>query len=191
MDKLWVEEIFKDTKPKAEKRLIAYLATIFLTQSEQYDNKNDIKCKNEIQRKYTDNTKTYTKEYIEHDFNVFYAMSVLIQTFDIKFQKLETIAIKADNNNSVSITYKTFALLYAMKREAVLAALANVILAKYLSDHDQKLNIDQFKDYIEELKNDERNEEPQFIEIHECAFMLWKANILAKDHKTPRNKFSD
>ena len=190
LDKLWVEEIFKDTKPKTEKRLIAYLATIFLTQSEQYDNKNDIKCKNEIQRKYTDNTKTYTKDNIEHDFNVFYAMSVLIQTFDIKFQKLETIAIKADNNNSVSITYKTFALLYALKREAVLAALANVILAKYLSDHDQKLNIDQFKDYIEELKNDERNEDPKFIEIHECAFMLWRANILAKDHKTPRNKLA-
>ena len=192
LDKLWVEEIFKGKgkKQKTKNRLIAYLATIFLTQSEQYDNKNDIKCKNEIQRKYTDNTKTYTKENIEHDFNVFYAMNVLIQTFNIEFKNVETNAIKADNNNSVSITYKTFALLYALKREAVLAALANVILAKYLSDHDQKLNIDQFKDYIEELKNDERNEDPQFIEIHECAFMLWKANILAKDHKTPRNKLA-
>lgn len=64
-------------------------------------------------------------------------MSILINAFDATFQNTGKAAINAANNNSVSITYKTFLLILAMGREAVLAALTNIILAKYLSDHKQ------------------------------------------------------
>ena len=184
LDHIWVKKIFSTTQKR--NRLIAYLGTIYITQSLKNDKKNNIECKNEIKYAYTSQLKEYSSEQIKRDINIFYAMSILINAFDATFQNTGKAAINVANNNSVSITYKTFLLILAMGREAVLAALTNIILAKYLSDHKQNLDIDDFKQYVEKLKNDKMNKNEKFVEIHNIAFMFWQHNILAKDYELPR-----
>ena len=193
LDEIWSEKIFC-TNEKKKNRLIAYLATVYITQDSELDNKNEDIFKKSLKEKYTDNLNNYSFESAKHDFSVFLAVKKIIEKFHIPFARAEREAIKAENDSSKSITYKTFLLLYALNRPGVLAALSNIILAVYENSRMKNektyvIDIDDFCDFLDELQQKGSNK-VEYSQINLLAFDLWKGNLLAESYNTPREKLA-
>lgn len=193
LNEIWSGKIFNKNEVK-KNRLIAYLATVYLTQDGELDNKNEDRFKKSLKEKYTDNLQSYTFDNVQHDFNVFLAMKEIIERFHISFASFDREAIKAENDSSKSITYKTFHLIYALKRPGVLAALSNIILAVYENSrmknkHYCIIDMDDFCNFLDELQQKSSNS-AEYNLINSLAFDLWKGNLLAESHKTPREKLA-
>lgn len=195
LDEMWVDKIFYGNGPKKNRR-ISYLAAVYLTCDKDLSNKDDSKLKNAIEKNYTskryaknaEGKEQYSYEKILEDFNIYYAIRIIMDEFDVKENKLSKKSLEAENE-SKSITYKAIHLLNAMDLTSVIAALVNVIVSCYASTHSM---IDsyfekKFRQYIKALIDDKNNEVEEYKNIHMCAHMFWIAAIKGKDYKQPRN----
>lgn len=185
LDEIWSGSIFTSNETK-KNRLIAYLATVYLTQDYKLDNKNEDKYKKALKESYTDQLTKYSFEDVQHDINVFLAMKKIVEVFGIKFQKAEKEAICVEADKDASIVLKTVLLLHALGRPAILAALTNVILGVY-EYYNAKYEIDDFEKFLVEIKK--KSSSIQGSEtINKRAFELWKSNLLAESYNTPRER---
>lgn len=189
LDELWTDKIFNGNA-NFKDRFISYLAAVYLTCSSELVYRDDIKCKDEIEKSYS--SKRYSiNEYafnnILSDFNVYYAVKIILELFDIKAKGLNGISLEAEQD-SKSITYKTLHLLNALKYHSVIAALTNVIISVYVQQHSLASdNFEKdFEKFIKGLIEDENHSEKEYQKIHQCAYMLWIAAIKGKNHNIPR-----
>lgn len=188
LDDIWSGKVFSSNEVK-KNRLIAYLSTVYLTQDKDLDNKNEDKFKKSLKEHYTDQLSEYPFSAAIHDFNVFLSMKKLVEGFDVKFQKVEREAIRAEADRNKTIVYKTYLLLHALNRPGVMAALSNIILAVYEINHSN-LNVDEFADFIQKLKF-EGESDPAINLINQRAFEIWRCNLLADNYKLPREKIAE
>lgn len=189
LDELWGDKIFCNNA-EARNRLISYFAAVYLTCDTELVYKDDTKLKTAIEKGYSSKQRTYTYQDILADFNVYYAIKIILDKFDVKTKKVAEIALEAEQGQN-SITYKTVHLLNASKYNAVLPALINVIISTYTQIPDNTL-IDtafenKFKSFIDGLISDNNHVNEQYTKIHRCAYMLWVATLKAKDHSIPRS----
>lgn len=189
LDELWTDKIFRGNS-EHRNRLISYLAAVYLTCDKElaFD---ELKLKNAIDRNYS--SKYYSEKNYEYacvlsDFNVYYAMKIILSEFDIKAQRVKAISLQAENEKK-SITYKTIHLLNALEYHSVIPAITNVILSTYDQEHSFTSDsfYDDFRAYVKGIIDDALNLKPCYSKIHKCAFMLWIAAIKGKDHKTVRS----
>ena len=185
LDEIWNGEIFTDQK---EENWISYLTTIYITQNYELDNKNGVKFKENISE-YTNGfygiNKEYKKEDITRDFRYYYAIKILIKEFDIVFGKQYAKALTAENGDK-SITYKSIHLINALGQMGVIAALINVIISNYEHLYGKGIDIDQYKSYLDSLRDDSGNNNSDYLICHRCADVLTRAALLSKDQTGPR-----
>ena len=114
---------------------------------------------------------------------------VIIDEYNIPVYKSAEACIGAENNPLVSITFKTFHLLNALKLDGVMPALVNVIIRQYMNEMVdsglKQIDINNFKKYVLDIKNDYQHNinEGKYRKIHELAFKLWKSALLCKDYE--------
>lgn len=194
LEDLWGDEIFNENTGVKEKKLVSFLGTIFLTgdttvkhnEKERYRKTIE---KNYLNKRYSRQDKNYNFKNIKFEFEIFQAIKTIINKFEVKFRKTNYFSLKAENRNDVSITYKCFHLLKALGLEGVMPPLVNAILKTYIDNNGDNSNIDMndFKNFVEDLKNDNNHQDGRFEKIHECADSLWKLSILADGYKIPRD----
>lgn len=188
LDELWADKIFSNNA-EARNRLISYFAAVYLTCDTELVYKDDAKLKTAIEKGYSSKLRTYAYNDILEDFNVYYAIKIILDKFDVRTKRLAEIALEAEQGQN-SITYKAVHLLNASKYNAVLPALINVIISTYtqipgntLVDTDFE---NKFKLFVEGLISDKNHANEQYAKIHRCAYMLWVATLKAKDYSMPR-----
>lgn len=189
MDEIWTDKIFFGNSDFKNK-LISYLATVYLTCDENLVYKDDTKYKDIIEKKYSKNyscdNNPYTKECLLEDFNVYFAIKIILDKFNVTSRKLNEVSLRAEQDDK-SITFKAFHLLNALNYVAVLPALTNIIIASYINNGKSLSNTNfevDFKEYVTKLIDDKDN--MVYANIHKTAYMLWIASMKAKDYTIPR-----
>lgn len=193
LDELWTDSIFNPNENNAvnKNRLISYFAAVFFTMDKELGYKDDAKFKDSLNKKYSlvnYNNREYTKDDIKHDFNVYYAIKIILDKYGFKPQNQKQVSLDAEQGSS-SISYKTFHILLAQKMHAVLPALINVIIANY--EHlGNSLIVDdfgtKFSEYMDNIIADNKHTNTNYSKIHKCAYMLWVASMKAKNYVLPR-----
>lgn len=193
LDELWADKIFSNNG-EARNKLISYFSSVYLTCDTELVYKDDAKLKDAIEKGYTSKVyslerKKYTYKDILADFNIYFAIKIILDKFDYKSRKQFESALEAEQQEK-AITYKVFHLLNAFKYTAVIPALINVIISTYVQQPDCSLTADDFEDsfksFIDGLLADKTHVTEKYKKIHKCAYMLWVAAIKGKDYTTPR-----
>lgn len=190
LEKLWGDNIFNPNTSDWKKKFIAFAGTVFLTGDTRVKHSGKEKYRKFIQE-YLDNeygktSNSYNFKNIKYEFNIFYAIKRFINIFDIPYQRKKYSALKAENEQDVSITYETCHLLNALKWNGVIASLINIILKNFIKESKSKFDIDKFISFVENLKNDYNHTNDRFTNIHKCANNLLKLALLSKNYKIPR-----
>ena len=194
LDQIWGDEVFTRDLSDAHKKLISYLGTLYLTADESaFTNKNE-RYREIIERNYLNTYSLATNKYqftkALNDIRVYQMLRVIIDEYQIPVRKAAAACIKAENNTQVSITFKTFHLLNALKLDGVMPALTNIIIRQFMNQMEKsrikEVDITDFKKYIVAVKDDYQHNSNTYREIHELAFKLWKAALLCKDYEIPR-----
>ena len=192
LDQIWGDEVFTRDLSVTHKKLISYLGTLYFTADEaMFTNKNE-RYREIIENKYLNTYSATTNKYrfskALNDIRVYQMLRVIMEEYQIPVQKRYAACIRAENNTRVSITYKTFHLLNALKMDGVLPALTNIIIRQFMNQMEasktEKVDITEFKTYTVAVNDDYQHSE--YREIHELAFKLWKAVLLCKNHEIPR-----
>lgn len=190
LDEIWTEKIFANLT-LARTNLISYLSAVYLTNDKELTDKNDAKYKNVIASKYSEKYNEYLFNDILGAFNVYLAIRIILEKFDLKAQRLYAISLKKEQEGK-SITYKTMHLLNALKYTAVMPALTNVIISTYIKQTGPTaLSSDEFEKnfgtFIDGLIEDKNNNEEKYLRIHKCAYMLRIAAMKGKDYHLARD----
>ena len=196
LDQIWGDEIFTRDMTVTHTKLVSYLGTIYLTANEKaFINKVE-RYREIIDNGYlynynkTSNPYSFTKA--KNDIRVYHMAKLIIQEYGLPVNFASAACVRAENDASVSITYRTFHLLNALKQNGVLAALSNMVIRSFInkmsSAGEKDVDIDDFKKYLAEIKSDSQHNanSGEFRAIHEFAFKLWKAALLCKDWELPR-----
>lgn len=193
LDELWADKIFSNNG-EARNKLISYFASVYLTCDTELVYKDDAKLKDAIEKGYSSKfysleEKKYTYKDILADFNVYFAIKIILDKFDYKSRKQYESALEAEQQEK-SITYKAFHLLNAFKYNAVIPALINVIISVYVQQTGCSLSADNFessfKIFVDGLVIDKTHTDIRYEKIHKCAYMFWVAAIKGKDYVTSR-----
>lgn len=196
LDQIWGDEVFTRDLTTAHSKLISYLATLYFTADEKaFTNKLE-RYREIIDDKYLSgyNTSSNKYSYVNaiNDIRVYQMLRMIIEEYRLPVRNAASSSIKAEDNPQVSITYRTFHLLNALKLDGVMPALTNIIIRQYMNKmHDQgidKVSIPDFKNYICAIRDDNQHNanSNEFRTIHDLAFKLWKAALLCKDYELPR-----
>lgn len=196
LDEIWGDEIFTRDMSVTHTKLVSYLGTIYLTANESAFLKKVERYREIIDSsyliKYVPRTNPYSFEYARNDIRVFQMAKLILQEYGLPVNNSAVSCIRAENDPAVSISFKTFHLLNALKQHGVLAALSNAVISKYMDDIKKKgkkeVDINDFKHYLKEIKEDNMHstQSNKYEDIHKLAFTLWQAALLCKDWESPR-----
>ena len=197
LDEIWGDEIFTRDLTDAHTKLISYLGALYLTADESMFTNKIERYREIIESKYLNSYSLESNKYLfskaSNDIRVYQMMRVIIEDYKIPVRNAAISCIRAENNTQVSITFKAFHLLNALKQDGVLPALTNIIVRQFMNkmadEGIKKVNINNFREYIEAIKEDygHNTDGGAYREIHELAFKLWKAALLSKDYEIPRS----
>lgn len=176
----WGDKVFKNNTDTNQK-LIAYLATSYITGSKKIGLKSHDKFRDEIKKYLDEYEEKYSFNDLKQDFNVFECVRVFLDKFETKARGRVNKALEAEFS-SKTITYKTVHLLLALGYEGVLAGMVNLILQYmriYISDDFDPVKV---LAAFEELASDST----KHVEIHEQAKIIWQLALLSPDYKAPK-----
>lgn len=200
LDEIWVDKIFDpkvmlDTK----KKLITYLATIYITHNESINFKDKETYRVHLKR-YLDQTESYSYNQILRDFNIFNTCKIIVEKVNLPYKSKNKAAYSCEADINSSQFKKTILLLNALNMEGVIAGLVNYTLRAL-----QTLDPDFSPTYSEEFVNllltnktpskTDLNKIDQklapeitnlYTQIQEQATELWKIVIMASDYEKPR-----
>ena len=196
LDQIWGDKIFTSDFSNEHKKLVSYLGALYLTADETAFTNRKERYREIIEKEYLNSYSAKTNQYIFfkafNDISVYWMIRVIIDEYNIPVYKSAEACIGAENNPLVSITFKTFHLLNALKLDGVMPALVNVIIRQYMNEMVdsglKQIDINNFKKYVLDIKNDYQHNinEGKYRKIHELAFKLWKSALLCKDYEIPR-----
>ena len=196
LDQIWGDKIFTSDFSNEHKKLVSYLGALYLTADETAFTNRKERYREIIEKENLNSYSAKTNQYIFfkafNDISVYWMIRVIIDEYNIPVYKSAEACIGAENNPLVSITFKTFHLLNALKLDGVMPALVNVIIRQYMNEMVdsglKQIDINNFKKYVLDIKNDYQHNinEGKYRKIHELAFKLWKSALLCKDYEIPR-----
>lgn len=196
LDQIWGDEVFTRDLSDAHTKLISYLGTLYLTADESAFTNKIERYREIIENKYLSNysiaSNKYTFSKALNDMRIYQMLRVIIEEYKLPVRNAAVACITAENNPQVSITYRTFHLLNALKLDGVLPALTNIIIRMYMNKMEangiKEVDISDFKTYIKEIRDDCQHKlnGAEYRDIHELAFKLWKSALLSKDYEIPR-----
>ncbi|WP_343316444.1 DUF262 domain-containing protein [Acinetobacter soli] len=179
LDQQWIEKIYQSGISDAEKKLVTYLAIAFISGSTQITHKAT-KDYRTVLNKYFENT-NYGEEDIKRDFNIFEACKIFVRVFGIRFRSQDIVAVQAEYDKNVSVTYKVVHLLMALKQEGVLSGLVNFLL-NYIKREIPNFDPEKLRGFFENLKNITTADN----DIEAQSKIIWKLSIQSKDAVLPR-----
>ena len=184
-------DIFTPDKSTKRARRISYYAAVYLSGSTEITFSGSDRFRETIERYYLTKIQNYSSEQLKYDIDVYEMIGELLEDFKIVERSTCDSALGSQNDPSLSITCKALHLFQALGQDGVSAALINIIIKTYRNRHDkQKGNtIDDFREYIESLKGvkSENGDNPDQKLINDWARKLWRASLLAEDHRIPRD----
>ena len=197
LDRIWGDEIFTRDMTVTHTKLVSYLGTIYITADEKaFINKVE-RYREIIDNSYLNGfskgANPYSSVRAKNDVRVYHMAKAILQEYELPVSNAAAACIKAENDSSVSITYRTFHLLNALKQNGVLAALSNMVIRFYIDKMKAKgvtvVDIKDFSNYLKEIKNDCNHNvnSGEYKDIHELAYKLWTAAILCRDWEMPRD----
>ena len=189
-------EIFSDTIGKEQSKLISYLAAQYFTADGRLKYNDNERYREAIEKQYLNRKQRYDGEALLSDICVYEMLEIILDEFDFKYQKKAENVIKAERENSKSITFKALNLFNALKLYGVIPAITNIILKKFLEK--KPINrwtggdyITAFRKYVQEIRDDRENNNTDFAEIHSVAYDFWRFALLAQNSDKPRNIAKD
>lgn len=196
LDQIWGDEVFTRDLCDTHTKLISYLGTLYFTANASVFTHQIERYREIIEDKYLSDFSLASNKYAFskalNDMRIYQMLRVIIEEYKIPVRNAAAACITAENNPQVSITYKTFHLLNALKLDGVLPALTNIIIRKYMNKMEangiKEVDISDFKTYIKGIRDDcqHKMNGSEYRDIHELAFKLWKSALLSKDYEIPR-----
>lgn len=192
LDELWTDRIFGELSSKngIPPRFISYLAAAYLGSDGDLLYKDDVKFKDSLKEKYFEKNGIPIKKYSFDDifsaFNVYFAVKIILNKFGISTNLTKQNSLSAENDGEKSISYKALHILNAKGYHAVMPALINVIISTYCQGNqlnDVKFE-EKFKVFIDDVLSDKDHK--KYLAIHSCGYSLWRAALMSKSAKTPR-----
>lgn len=196
LDQIWGDQVFTRDLSDAHTKLISYLGTLYLTADESAFTNKIERYREVIENRYLSEYSAATSKYAFsqalNDIRIYQMLRVIIEEYRIPVRNAAAACISAENNSQVSITYKTFHLLNALKLDGVLPALTNIIIRQFMNkmmaNGIKEVSISEFRRYISDIRDDYQHNAngSEYRDIHELAFKLWKTALLSKDYEIPR-----
>lgn len=183
LDNQWIENIFSN-EPAQKRKLIAYLAIVFITGDEKIIYNRGDGNRHSIQA-YLEKTVNYTKNNIETHFNIFQCCKLILDYAEVKFSAKDLTALRIECEEKSSVLKKTISLLMALNQEGVLSGLVNFTL-KYLEKKEKDtvdFNPEIISQYLEAYMVLTSCPE----EIKKQSMQVWQLSILSKNSEAPRD----
>jgi len=173
----WGDKVFKNNTDTNNK-LIAFLATTYLTGSTKIGLKSHDKFRDEIKEYLNKYKEKYSCSDLHKDFSVFECIRQCLDIFEVKANGRVNKALEAEFSNKTD-TFKTVHLLLALGHEGVLSGLVSFILQYIKLNHTDVFSVDIAKKVLGELVSDSTIHQ----EVHEQAKIFWKTTLIAPDYK--------
>lgn len=182
IDKIWNDYIFT----KQNRSTISLLGAVYLTGDCLIDEKNGLGVRKTIDS-YLDDKNVYELQDVCNDIKIYKMVREIINTSSKANYNSNKSLLIAENEMSLSITYRCLFLLRALNYTNVLSGLVNVIIASYLDGKTGDIDINDFKsNFLNGLMQAGKQNEAEYREINNIAFDLWRLTIAGEDHKKPR-----
>lgn len=192
IDTQWGEHVFKPGLSQARAKMISYLGAVYLTADSSIHSNKTERFREVIDTQYFGQqyvTKPYTSECIRRDITIYQMIGVLFDRYKLQAMKKDVDALKAEVSN-FSITFRALHLLNALGQDGVMAAIVNLILRTYIDNMEASqrnpLSMENFKEFLDDLKSRSSHQQDAFSTIHRWAFELWKATLLSESYEYPR-----
>lgn len=177
----WGDKVFKNNS-ETNKKLIAYLASSYITGSTSIGLKAHDKFRDAIKSYLNSYNEKYSSENIEKDFNIFQTIKIFVDIFQMAANNRVLKALEAEFSDK-TITYKTVHLLLALGFEGVLAGLTNFILQYIkLETKNDKFDLSEVELTISELASDTDKHK----KVHDQAKSIWQLVLVSSDYMKPR-----
>lgn len=188
--------IFNETDNKNQSKLISYLAAQYFTSDSSLKYNDNEKYRKAIDEQYLREKKQYDGYSLLNDICIYEMLSIILEEFDIRYKKKAENVIKAEREQSKSITYRAMNLLNALKLYGVMPAITNIIIKKFLDDNsfiegDNSTLIKEFEMYVRAIRDDGDNKNIKCVEIHNVSYEFWRFALLAQNSDKPRNIAKD
>lgn len=193
LDDLW-EDVFDPNMSNAQRDLIAYLGTIYLSGDKTTVPLNIKTPYRSLikEKRYKDGRKPYNYTEAINDIAFFSMSKIIIEEAGLKYKKLYTESVSAENTTN-SLIYKTLHLLHATKCDGVLPAIVNVLINDYKQtrgiDYERnEIDLKDFRDYAKNAMTSSPGASalvPKAV-VYKLADKLWKYVLLSSDFRKPR-----
>lgn len=190
IDKIWVEKVFSSDTGKEKSKMISYFAAVFFTADGSLKYNDNERYREILESKYLAKKDQYNSVDIKNDIYVYEMISMILNEYEFVFQNRNSKAIWAEEQTHLSVTYKTLHMLNALKQYGIMSALINVIVKQYIDENNngKEIDIRGFSKYLNDLKEDSKNQNPLFEGIHKIAFELWRFSLLSPSSELPRQQ---
>ncbi len=187
LNKLWIKNVSELKNNQTS--LILLIAISYITNNNNIEFGDTKKYKDVVQN-YLNSKQAYGETEIKKDFDVIEKSFELCKHFydggKIAVNNLRIKSLQAELTSS-HLYFKTFHLLRALKLDAVIPALTNIVLKEYYNyiiNSTDNSNIMSINDYLNKVKNGSA----QFLhqEIDEIAINLNKMILLSKNYELVR-----
>lgn len=177
----WGDKVFKNNTDTNNK-LIAFLATTYLTGSTKIGLKSHDKFRDEIKYYLNNYKEQYSCSDLHKDFSVFECIRQFLDIFEVKANGRVNKALEAEFSGKTD-TYKAVHLLLALGYEGVLSGLVSFILQYIKLNYTQVFDADLAKKILRELVSDNT----KHLAVHEQAKIFWKTTLIAPDYKPAKD----
>ncbi|GGY63324.1 DUF262 domain-containing protein [Marinobacter zhanjiangensis] len=189
LDDRWVDNIFGN-QPDQKRKLIAYLAIVFITGDESIVYNRGDGYRRSIQN-YLEGLSVYSEDDIEKHFNIFESCRIIVDLAGVKFRSKDLVALENEFDQQSSTLKKTITLLMALNQEGVLSGLINFTL-KYIEKEAgentaQRESLSKFvPDAVRQIAN-----EYMFSglseKVEKQARRVWQISMLSSSADIPRD----
>lgn len=199
LDEQWGDSIFHHRDMNTVyKKLVTYLATVFLTGSEDLRNEVSEKYRLNISD-YLNRQNQYSKEAIQRDFNIFQACFEILKMSKLPSQRKENLSLIAEFNEETNFK-RCLYLLNALKQDGVISGLFSYVLSaieKISTDFNPEVTKKiirlllkkdiSFEDINKEFGSKMAGDVQVLIEkIQKQSYILWKSSLMGGSAELPR-----
>jgi len=199
LDEQWGDNIFHHRDMNTVyKKLVTYLATVFLTGSEDLRNEVSEKYRLNISD-YLNKQNQYSKELIQRDFNIFQACFEILRNTKLPSQRKENLSLVAEFNEETNFK-RCLYLLNALKQDGVISGLFSYVLSaieKISKDFNpevtkkfvkfllkKNISVEDIKeDFDDNIATDVYN---LIDKIQKQSNILWKSSLMSSSAELPR-----
>lgn len=191
LDDQWGDQIFNHkSMNQTYKKLVTYLATVFITGNTDLVNQANEKYRIEL-AKYLEKKTVYSEKDIQRDFNIFETCFEILKEAKLPLKLKDSCAIVSQYNNDTNFK-KSLYFLNALNQNGVISGLINYTLSS-IENVNANFEISQCKDFTKLLFQKNREiigHEESLLDllknIENQANNLWKSSLLSKSADLPR-----